>query len=86
MAELEEVVRGSCKSVSFKLVASDDPAEFEAAVDEKTKAIYVETIPHPKFVLSPLKQLVNLCQARHQSIAEPLIAGLGWRAPPLTVL
>ncbi len=35
--------------ISTKFVEEDDPAEFERAIDERTKALYVETIGNPSF-------------------------------------
>ncbi len=35
--------------IKVKFVDGDDPADFEAAIDENTKAIYLETIGNPKF-------------------------------------
>ncbi len=35
--------------ISVKFVSGDNPDDFEAAIDEKTKAIYLETIGNPEF-------------------------------------
>ena len=35
--------------VEVRFVESDDPADFEKKIDDKTKAIYVETIGNPKY-------------------------------------
>ncbi len=35
--------------IETKFVTGDDPADFEAAIDENTKAIYLETIGNPRF-------------------------------------
>jgi O-acetylhomoserine (thiol)-lyase len=35
--------------INVKFVEGDDPALFEAAIDETTKAIYIETIGNPRF-------------------------------------
>ena len=39
----------------------DDPSEFDAAIDEKTKAVYVETIGNPKYVASPISDIAKVC-------------------------
>ncbi|KAL1942237.1 hypothetical protein VTO73DRAFT_6301 [Trametes versicolor] len=43
--------------IAVKFVHSDDPAEFAAAIDDKTKAIYVESIGNPKYNVAPLPEL-----------------------------
>ena len=35
--------------INVKFVEGDEPAKFEALIDEKTKAIYLETIGNPRF-------------------------------------
>src|SRR5690554_4525963 len=43
--------------IQVKFVASDDPADFEALIDEKTKALYVETIGNPRFNIPDFEAL-----------------------------
>lgn len=43
--------------IKVKFVASDNPADYEAAIDEKTKAIYVETIGNPRFNIPDFEAL-----------------------------
>lgn len=50
--------------IGVKWVTSDDPAAFDAAIDDKTKAIYVETMGNPKHNVSPLDLIAKvLCIA-----------------------
>jgi len=35
--------------IDVRFCESDDPAEYEKLIDDKTKAIYVETLGNPKF-------------------------------------
>ncbi len=35
--------------INVKFVDGDDPADFDAAVDENTKALYIETIGNPRY-------------------------------------
>ena len=44
----------------MKLVQSEDPADFAAAIDEKTKGIYVESIGNPKNTVAPLPELAKV--------------------------
>ncbi|KAI6018168.1 Cys/Met metabolism PLP-dependent enzyme-domain-containing protein [Pisolithus microcarpus] len=46
--------------IGVKLVPGDDPATFEAAIDEKTKAIYVESIGNPKYNVAPIPDLAKV--------------------------
>jgi O-acetylhomoserine/O-acetylserine sulfhydrylase len=43
--------------IGVKWVTSDEPSAFEAAIDEKTKAIYVESIGNPKYNVVDFKAL-----------------------------
>ncbi|TFK98995.1 putative O-acetylhomoserine-lyase [Pterulicium gracile] len=51
--------------ISCTPVASVDPKDFESAITEKTKAIYVETIPNPRFLISPIAELAEVIANRH---------------------
>ncbi|KII84783.1 hypothetical protein PLICRDRAFT_126646 [Plicaturopsis crispa FD-325 SS-3] len=46
--------------IGVKFVKTDDPAEFAAAIDEKTKAIYVESIGNPKYNVAPLAEIAKV--------------------------
>jgi O-acetylhomoserine/O-acetylserine sulfhydrylase len=46
--------------IGVKFVTSDDPAAFEAAIDEKTKAVFVETIGNPKYNVSPISEIAKV--------------------------
>src|SRR3990170_5419491 len=41
-------------------VDGDDPADFEAAIDEKTKAIYIESIGNPKYNIPDFEALADV--------------------------
>jgi O-acetylhomoserine/O-acetylserine sulfhydrylase len=43
--------------IKVKFVQSDAPEDFEAAIDENTKAIYVETIGNPRFNIPDFEKL-----------------------------
>lgn len=49
--------------IQVKFVDSDDPAQYEAAIDEQTKAIYVETIGNPKFNIPDFEKLGKVAAA-----------------------
>jgi O-acetylhomoserine/O-acetylserine sulfhydrylase len=46
--------------VTTKFVKSDDPADFAAAIDENTKAIYVESIGNPKYSVPDFEGLAKV--------------------------
>jgi len=46
--------------IGVKFVTDDKPESFAAAIDENTKAIYVETIGNPKYNVSPLPDLAKV--------------------------
>ncbi len=43
--------------IQVKFVESDNPSDYEALIDEKTKAIYVETIGNPRFNIPDFERL-----------------------------
>ena len=47
--------------IGVKFVTSDEPSAFAAAIDEKTKAIFVETIGNPKYNVSPISEIAKVC-------------------------
>lgn len=70
--------------IEARLAQSTSPEDFEALIDDKTKAIYVETIGNPSFIIPDFKALAKL--ANHYQI--PLIvdntfAGAGYLCRPI---
>jgi O-acetylhomoserine/O-acetylserine sulfhydrylase-like pyridoxal-dependent enzyme len=50
--------------IGVKFVTEDKPEAFAAAIDDKTKAIYVESIGNPKYNVSPLPELAKVSRSR----------------------
>ena len=46
--------------INVKFVDGDDPKDFRKAIDEKTKAIYVETIGNPQFNIPDFAKLADI--------------------------
>jgi len=46
--------------IGVKFVTEDNPESFAAAIDDKTKAIFVESIGNPKYNVSPLPELAKV--------------------------
>jgi O-acetylhomoserine/O-acetylserine sulfhydrylase-like pyridoxal-dependent enzyme len=60
--------------IGVKFVTSDDPAAFSAAIDEKTKAVFVESIGNPKYNVSPIREIAKVCKHMFVCFA-PVING-----------
>ncbi len=48
--------------IGVKFVGGDEPAEFEAAIDENTKAIYIETIGNPQFNIPDFEAIAAIAK------------------------
>ncbi len=46
--------------INVKFVDGDDPAEFEKLIDNKTKALYIETIGNPRLNVPDIKAIAGL--------------------------
>lgn len=44
----------------MKFITGDSPADFATAIDDKTKAIYVESIGNPKYNIAPIPELAKV--------------------------
>lgn len=49
--------------INVKFVESDDPAEFSDAIDDKTKAIYIETIANPRLNIPDIEAIAKVAHA-----------------------
>ena len=48
--------------ISVKFADGDNPSDFEAKIDEKTKAIYLETIGNPSFSIIDFEQIAAIAK------------------------
>ncbi|NPA36511.1 MAG: O-acetylhomoserine aminocarboxypropyltransferase/cysteine synthase [Chlorobi bacterium] len=48
--------------INVKFVEGDDPALFEAAIDDTTKAIYIETIGNPRFNIPDFEAIAEIAR------------------------
>lgn len=46
--------------ITVKFIKDDSPEAFAEAIDENTKAIYVESIGNPKYNIAPLPELAQV--------------------------
>ncbi|KAI0065211.1 O-acetylhomoserine ami [Artomyces pyxidatus] len=63
--------------IHVKFVTSDDPAAFEAAIDENTKAVYVESIGNPKYNVSPLSDIAKIAHQHKVPLIVDNTFGMG---------
>lgn len=56
-------------NIPCKFVEGSDPQNIKAAIDEKTRAVYVETIGNPQFNVPDLKAISEVCH----EVGVPLI-------------
>jgi len=70
--------------IETRFVKGDDPADFEKLIDDKTKAIYVETIGNPKYNVPDFKKLKALA-TKHKLplICDNTFAGGGYICRPI---
>lgn len=46
--------------ITVKFVLDDKPESFAAAIDENTKALYVESIGNPKYNVAPIPEIAKV--------------------------
>lgn len=63
--------------ISVKFVRSTDPEDFRAAIDENTKAIYVESIGNPKYIVADLPALAEVAHSNGIPLIVDNTFGLG---------
>ncbi|KAI0051314.1 O-acetylhomoserine ami [Auriscalpium vulgare] len=63
--------------ITVKFVTSDDPAAFAAAIDEKTKAVYVESIGNPKYNVSPIAEIAKVAHEHKVPLIVDNTFGMG---------
>ncbi|MGK9368175.1 O-acetylhomoserine aminocarboxypropyltransferase/cysteine synthase family protein [Melioribacter sp. Ez-97] len=70
--------------INFKFVNSDEPAEFEKAIDEKTKALYIETIGNPRLNVPDIKALADLAHSHNiPLIVDNTFGAAGYLSTPI---
>lgn len=50
--------------IHTKFLTSEKPEDFEAAIDDKTKAVYVETIGNPRYNVPDFEAIAKICNAK----------------------
>ena len=65
--------------INVNLVSHDKPEEFEAAINEKTRAIYIETIGNPSLGVTDIEAISKIAKKHHL----PLIVDSTFTTPYL---
>ncbi|TFY82968.1 hypothetical protein EWM64_g1035 [Hericium alpestre] len=63
--------------IGVKFVTKDDPEAFAAAIDENTKAIYVESIGNPKYNVAPIPALAKVAHEHKIPLIVDNTFGMG---------
>jgi O-acetylhomoserine (thiol)-lyase len=70
--------------IEVRFVTSDDPADFAARIDDRTKALYLETIGNPRFNVPDLPDFAEVAQeAGVPLIVDNTFGAAGYLARPI---
>ncbi|KAJ7214439.1 Cys/Met metabolism PLP-dependent enzyme-domain-containing protein [Mycena pura] len=70
--------------ITTRFIDSADPQAFAAAIDERTRAVYVEVIANTDFSMVDIRALAEVAHAHHIPLVVDNTFGLcGWLARPL---
>ncbi len=70
--------------IGVKFVTGDDPVEFERLIDERTKALYIETIGNPKFNIPDFKAMSKIARKHGiPLIVDNTFGGAGYLCRPI---
>lgn len=50
--------------ITTKFVKGDEPKDFERLIDEKTKAVYLESIGNPKYNIPDFEKIVEIAHEK----------------------
>ncbi len=63
--------------INTKFLKSDDPKELEQAIDDNTKAVYVETIGNPRYNVPDFEAIVRVAHAKGVPVVVDNTFGAG---------
>ncbi len=70
--------------INVKFVSSDDPADFEAVIDDKTKALYIETIGNPRLNVPDIKAFAEVAHKNGiPLVVDNTFGAAGFLASPI---
>ena len=69
--------------IKVKFVNGTDPADFAAAIDENTKAVYIESVANPSFVVHDMQAIADVAhKAGVPLIVDNTFGAAGWLVRP----
>lgn len=68
--------------IGVKFVTDDKPESFAAAIDDKTKAIYVESIGNPAYNVSPIPEIAKVAHDHGIPLIVDNTFGMGGEYTP----
>eukprot|EP01137_Pigoraptor_chileana_P035520 Opistho-2@29676 len=63
--------------INVKFVNGDDPAEFERLIDDKTRAVYLETIGNPRFNVADFDAIAEVAHKKGVAVIVDNTFGIG---------
>ncbi len=70
--------------ISVKWVEGTDPAAFAAAIDEKTRAVFIEAVANPSYVVHDIKGIAAAAHAKGVPlIVDNTFGAAGWLVRPI---
>ncbi|KAK2459453.1 hypothetical protein APHAL10511_008530 [Amanita phalloides] len=66
-------------NIGVKFIEGTDPKDFAAAIDDKTKAIYIESISNPKYVVIDISALAKVAHDHRIPLIVDNTFGMGGR-------
>ena len=67
--------------VEVRFVEGTDPAAFEKQIDDKTRAVYIETIGNPSHVVLPVKEISEVAH-KHGACGALCVAACSYHRVP----
>lgn len=70
--------------IHVKFVEGDDPADFDKLIDERTRAVYLETIGNPRFNIPDFDEIAKVAQKHNiPLIVDNTFGGAGYLFRPI---
>ena len=63
--------------INTKFLTSEKPEDFENAIDDKTKAVYVETVGNPRYNVPDFEGIAKVCEAKGVALVVDNTFGAG---------
>jgi O-acetylhomoserine/O-acetylserine sulfhydrylase len=68
--------------IKVKFITSEEPAAFEAAIDDRTKAVYIESIANPRYIVNDIRKIADIAHAHKIPLVVDNTFGMGGQWPP----